>query len=84
MDYPDDLATLGMAYYYDTFAAEGTYELNEENLSSKPSFHETRTAKLSKMAEADAKMTDKRCPHCQKPCPSYRSTCKHCGKGVKG
>lgn len=33
-------------------------------------------------AAKDAAITDKRCPFCGKPCPSYRKTCKHCGKAV--
>ena len=33
-------------------------------------------------AEKDAAVTDRRCPHCNAPCPSYRKTCKACGHTV--
>lgn len=35
-------------------------------------------------AEKDAAITSNRCPHCGAPCPSYRKTCKACGKAVGG
>jgi hypothetical protein len=35
-------------------------------------------------AAKDAAITDKRCPFCGKPCPSYRKTCKYCGQAVAG
>lgn len=35
-------------------------------------------------AAKDAAITDKRCPFCGKPCPSYRKTCRYCGKAVTG
>jgi hypothetical protein len=35
-------------------------------------------------AEKDAAITSSRCPHCGAPCPSYRKTCKACGKAVGG
>lgn len=35
-------------------------------------------------AMADAKITDRRCPKCKKPLPSYRKTCKWCGLPVVG
>ena len=31
------------------------------------------------MAEKDADLTDRRCPECGAPCPTYRKTCKACG-----
>ena len=37
---------------------------------------------LARAAAADARITDKTCPHCGKPCPSYRKTRKHRGKTV--
>jgi hypothetical protein len=36
----------------------------------------------ARMAAADAKITDRKCPHCGQPCPSYRKTCKHCRQAV--
>jgi hypothetical protein len=39
---------------------------------------------LARAAEADARLTDATCPHCGQPCPSYRKTCKRCGKPVNG
>ncbi len=39
-------------------------------------------ATLDKVAAKDAAITDLRCPFCQRPCPSYRITCKHCRKTV--
>jgi hypothetical protein len=35
-------------------------------------------------AEKDAAITNNRCPHCGAPCPSYRKTCKACGRAVRG
>jgi len=29
--------------------------------------------------EKDAALTDRRCPECGLPCPTYRKTCKFCG-----
>jgi hypothetical protein len=34
-------------------------------------------------AEKDAAITNQRCPHCGAPCPSYRKTCKACGRDVQ-
>ena len=34
---------------------------------------------LNRQAEADARITDRRCVACGKPLPSYRRTCKYCG-----
>ena len=33
-------------------------------------------------AEKDATITDRKCPQCGAPCPSYRETCKACGANV--
>lgn len=41
-----------------------------------------KQAYLDATAAKDAAITDQRCPFCGKPCPSYRKTCKHCGKSV--
>lgn len=38
-----------------------------------------RQERLDRQAEADARITDRRCTACGKPLPSYRRTCKHCG-----
>ena len=35
-------------------------------------------------AERDAAITNSRCPHCDAPCPSYRKTCKACGRLLRG
>jgi hypothetical protein len=35
--------------------------------------------RLDRQAQADARMTDRRCAVCGKPMPGYRRTCKHCG-----
>jgi hypothetical protein len=39
-----------------------------------------RLKKLQRDAEADAKRTNDRCPTCGQPMPSYRKTCKACGR----
>ena len=54
-----------------------------EDDSGPPQAYPKSSQDLAKMAEADAKITDNKCPHCGQPCPSYRKTCKHCGKSVK-
>lgn len=38
--------------------------------------------RLNRQAEADALLTDRRCPACGKPLPDYRRTCKYCGVAV--
>ena len=38
-----------------------------------------RQERLALSAEADARITDRRCASCGKPTPSYRRTCKYCG-----
>jgi hypothetical protein len=38
-----------------------------------------RQKRADRQAEADARITDRRCASCGKPCPSYRRTCKYCG-----
>ncbi|HYE20859.1 MAG TPA: zinc ribbon domain-containing protein [Tepidisphaeraceae bacterium] len=40
--------------------------------------------RLDQQAKADAQLTDRRCPACGKPMPSYRKTCKHCGQPGSG
>ena len=42
-----------------------------------------RATALARVAEKDAKITKQRCPFCGQPCPSYRITCKHCGRNVR-
>ncbi|MGB7157844.1 MAG: hypothetical protein WBD40_07245 [Tepidisphaeraceae bacterium] len=42
-----------------------------------------RHEQLARQAEADARITDRRCAACGKPMPSYRRTCKHCGVAAK-
>jgi hypothetical protein len=41
-----------------------------------------RLAKRKAEAEKDATLTDRRCPSCGSPCPSYRKTCKVCGYAI--
>ncbi len=41
-----------------------------------------RQEEMNKIAAKDAKITSRGCPHCGKPCPKYRETCKHCGSKV--
>lgn len=38
-----------------------------------------RQERLDRQAEADARITNRRCAACGKPLPGYRRTCKHCG-----
>ena len=42
-----------------------------------------RQARSDAIAAKDALITKHACPFCGKPCPSYRVTCKHCGKQVR-
>ncbi len=42
-----------------------------------------REEALAIIAAEDAMITKHTCPFCGKPCPSYRSTCKHCGEAVR-
>jgi hypothetical protein len=41
-------------------------------------YQRQRQARVDRMTATDATLTDRRCPSCGKPCPSYRKTCKHC------
>jgi hypothetical protein len=41
-----------------------------------------RLAKRRAAAEKDAALTERRCPQCDSPCPSYRKTCKVCGFAI--
>jgi hypothetical protein len=87
MDYPDDIPQLGMRYYGPRFTADGAavaagYSLDEDD-ELPPWGRVVRSAEeLARAAEADARITDRKCPQCGKPCPSYRKTCKHCGQKV--
>lgn len=55
----------------------GVYELIRQD--------EERERERGRIAAArDAAITDNRCPHCGAPCPSYRKSCKACGKAVYG
>lgn len=53
-----------------------------EEDSGPPQAYPKSRQELARIAEADAKITDRKCPHCGQPCPSYRKTCKHCRKPV--
>lgn len=44
---------------------------------------EVERARLDAVAAKDARITRAVCPWCGKPCPTYRVTCKHCGKQVR-
>ncbi|NQV26999.1 MAG: hypothetical protein HQ518_21830 [Rhodopirellula sp.] len=35
-----------------------------------------------RLAEKDANLTDRRCPECGAPCPTYRKTCIACGYAI--
>lgn len=39
-----------------------------------------KLVKLQREAESDSKHTSDRCPECGQPMPSYRKTCKRCGR----
>ena len=54
----------------------GVYELMRQNEE-----HDCERGRLA--AEKDAAFTDNRCPHCGAPCPTYRKTCKACGRSVR-
>jgi hypothetical protein len=41
-------------------------------------------ARRDAIAAKDAAITDNRCPACGQPCPTYRRTCKHCRRAVRG
>jgi hypothetical protein len=43
-------------------------------------YERQKQERIARMTATDAAMTDRRCPFCGKPCPSYRKTCKHCHK----
>jgi hypothetical protein len=51
---------------FDVIRRDGTFEVDRKR----------------RLAEKDAELTDRRCPQCGAPCPSYRKTCKACGFAV--
>jgi hypothetical protein len=59
---------------------------NKARLRSElPQLFETDADRLAKRrvdAEKDAGLTNRRCPKCNSPCPTYRKTCKVCGFAV--
>jgi hypothetical protein len=55
----------------------GVYELIRQD-------EESERERGRRAAEKDAAFTNDRCPHCSAPCPSYRKTCKACGRAVNG
>ena len=76
------LTHLSGGIYYDpqsdqTATHRGVYDI----------LHELEKAERTRgrlAAEEDAAMTTHRCPHCGAPCPTYRKTCKACGRSVRG
>ncbi len=48
------------------------------NVKPKKKSSDLRTEYLDRQSELDAQITDRLCPACGKPCPTYRRTCKHC------
>lgn len=84
-DYPDDLRTLLQAY---VTAHERQFLGPKTPLALWHARHtrgaETRPRSISnwdldKEAAADALATDRKCPMCGQPAPTYRKTCKRCG-----
>ena len=43
---------------------------------------EAEAARRREAAEKDRDLTDRRCPQCAAPCPTYRETCKACGYAI--
>ena len=76
------LTEVSRGTYYDpqgdvTATGKGVYEVIRQD--------EERERERGRIAaEKDASFTNNRCPHCGAPCPSYRKTCKACGKAVRG
>ncbi len=84
-DYPDDLHTL-----LDTYVKNhekyflGPKTLLEEWNARRARGVDTRPQGVSKWnldkeAATDAQFTNRKCPICVQPAPSYRKTCKRCG-----
>jgi hypothetical protein len=51
-------------------------------LASDDAERRLRDAALEEMAAKDALLTNGRCPWCNRPCASYRATCKYCERRV--
>lgn len=56
---------------------------SREERSLREAAQRDREQELAAVAERDARLTERRCPFCSQPCPSYRVTCKHCGREVR-
>ena len=74
------LTELGDGVFHDPQSGEfatgrGVFDLIRRN-------EEAERERGRRAAEKDARITDQRCLHCGAPCPSYRKTCKACGRAV--
>ena len=54
----------------------------DDDVAPPPRPPDRKADDLARIAEADALITNSTCPHCGKPCPSYRKTCKHCRRAA--
>ena len=54
----------------------------DDGITATPKGMPKSPEELARAAAADAKITDRKCPHCGQPCPPYRKTCKHCRQPV--
>lgn len=78
MKYPDDMGVLAMECYEPDLRQAGYAAAAE----ARPKMVSRSPAKLARELASDGRLTDRKCPHCNLPCPSYRRTCKYCGQSV--
>jgi len=57
----------------------GTFVSGDRAIEIALGIEEAERAQKQRLAAMDAGITDRRCPQCGAPCPTYRKTCKACG-----
>ena len=74
------LARLTDGLFYDEDA--GDFVPGDRAMEIAAEWARSEQERKQRLAAADAALTDRRCPECGAPCPSYRKTCKACGYAV--
>ena len=60
----------------------GAFVPGERGVEIAANWEASERQRQRQLAEQDADPTDRRCPECGAPCPSYRKTCKVCGYAI--
>jgi hypothetical protein len=74
------LAKVADGLFYDE--ENGVFVSGDRAIEIAWGIHDDEQNHARSIAEEDASLTDRRCPECEVPCPSYRKTCKVCGYAI--